>query len=405
MNSKVDDELLDFPVERTSPFSMPEIYETLQKEQPFCRVRNRIDGTEPWLITRYEDCREVLINTAVSADPTVEGYPQLSAGHAATARRPGDFVYMDDPEHARFRGYIAREFLVREVSALKPDIEWIIDHLADQMLEKGPPLDLVTEFALAVPSMVICKILGVSYENHELFQTTAQTRLKIDNTVEDTVDSLERLFAYLNQIVSEKERKPTDDLLSRLAAHINTGEVTHEEVVNISRLLISAGHETTANLITLGTVLLITHPDQFSALMNNPELAPQATEEILRYTSIVHATPRRTALEDIEVNGHRIRKGEGIVPLTAVANRDPSVFEEPNRFNIHRKEAKRHLAFNYGPHFCLGANLARLEMQIVMERFYPRFLNLDIAVPYDEIDFKLDSFMLGAHSLPVKWEE
>ena len=403
MTNASEHDLIEFPVERTSPFVLPEIYATLQRDQPFCKVRNRVDGSEPWLVTRFEDCREVLINPNVSADPSSPGYPQLTAGHAATARRPGDFVYLDDPEHRGYRALLARDFLVNALAALRPDIEWIVDSLADDMLAKGPTVDLVNEFALAVPSMVICKILGVSYDDHELFQAMTSTRLKIDNTVADTVDSLETLINFLDEVVTDKEKNPTDDILSRLAARVATGDVTHEEVVNMSRLLVSAGHETTANVIALGTILLLTHPDQLEDLKANPELAPQATEEILRYTSIVHASPRRTALDDIEVSGHLIRKGEGIVPLTAAANRDPSVFEEPDAFNIRRENAKHHLAFNYGAHHCLGANLARLELHIVLERFFNKFPELSIAVPIEEIDYKLDSLMLGANSLPITW--
>ena len=405
MISKASEELIDFPVERTSPFTLPPIYAELQRDKPFFKVRNRVDGTEPWLITRYEDCREVLVNPDISADPSSEGYPQLTAGHAATARRPGDFVYLDDPAHRGYRSLLAKDFLFKALAALRPDIEWIVDHLADEMRVKGPVVDLVSEFALAVPSMVICKILGVSYDDHELFQAMTSTRLKIDNTVEDTVSSLDTLINFLDEVVTDKERNPTDDILSRLAAHVATGEVTHEEVVNMSRLLVSAGHETTANVIALGTILLLSHPDQLKDLVAHPDLAPQATEEILRFTSIVHASPRRTALEDIEVNGHLIRKGEGIIPLTAAANRDPSVFEDPDTFDIRRENAKRHLAFNYGAHHCLGANLARLELHIVLERFFRKFPNLKITVPLDEIDYKLDSLMLGAHSLPISWSE
>jgi cytochrome P450 len=171
----------------------------------------------------------------------------------------------------------------------------------------------------------------------------------------------------------------------------------------MARLLVSAGHETTANLISLGTILLLTHPEQFAALLADPSLAASATEEILRFTTIVHATPRRAALKDLEVSGQLIRKGEGLIPLTAAANRDPRVFKDPNRFDI-RRNARSHLAFNYGPHHCLGANLARLEMQIVMQRFYPRFKGLRFDRSYDDIRFKLDSLMLGAYELPVAWD-
>lgn len=395
--------LIDFPVERTSAFALPPVYEQLQREHPVCRVRNRVDGSIAWLLTRYDDVRDVLVNPAVSAEPSSPGYPHMTAGHAATGKRAGDFVFLDDPEHNFYRNFLTRDFLVKSVEAMRPDVHWVIDHLADRMLAKGPPSDLVADFALPVPSMVICKLLGVSYDDHPIIQELTATRLKLDNDATKAVGSAESLIAYLDPIVTEKERRPTDDLLSRLAANVSQGKLTHQEVVHIARLLVSAGHETTANLISLGTILLLQHPEQLAMLLADPSLAAGATEEILRYTTIVHATPRRAALQDIEVRGHTIRKGEGLIPLTAAANRDPDVFEDPNRFDI-RRNARNHLAFNYGPHHCLGANLARLEMQAVIQRFYPRFRGLAFDGGADRIRYKLDSLMLGAYTLPVTWE-
>ena len=393
-----------FPVDRPSIFEFPQVYYELQKDDPFKKVKLKLDGSEAWLLTRYNDVRDVLVNKAVSADPGSEGYPQITAGHRETAKRPGDFVYMDDPEHRHFRSLLTKEFLVKNLKSMGEDIEQIVDNLAQDLLKKGPEMELVDDFALPVPSMVICRMLGVSYDDHELIQDLTKPRLKIDNTAEESAAAVIALVEYLDKVVTEKEKNPTDDILSRLAMKVETGEATHEEVVNMARLLVSAGHETTANLISLATVLLIQHPDQMQALLDDPTLAVDATEEVLRYTSIVHTTPRRTALEDIEVNGHKIAKGEGIIPLTAIANRDPSVFPEPDKFDI-KRGARNHLAFNFGPHHCLGANLARLEMQIVMQRFYKHFPGLRLAKPFEEINFKMDSLMLGAYELPLTWDQ
>ncbi|HKY91594.1 MAG TPA: cytochrome P450 [Nevskiaceae bacterium] len=397
------DALLDFPVERTSAFALPPIYEALQRDHPICRVRNKVDGSIAWLLTRYEDVRDVLVHPHVSADPAAPGYPHMTSGHAATAKRAGDFVFLDDPEHNFYRGFLTRDFLVRSIEALRPDIEYVVDHLADAMRRQGPPADLVEAFALPVPSMVICKLLGVPYDDHATIQALTASRLKLDTPAAKAVGSAESLIAYLAPIVAEKAQRPTDDLLSRLAANISAGSLSHQEVVHMARLLVSAGHETTANLISLGTILLLEHPDQLAALLADPSLAASATEEILRFTTIVHATPRRAALQDLEVSGQVIRKGEGLIPLTAAANRDPRVFPDPNRFDI-RRNARSHLAFNYGPHHCLGANLARLEMQVVMQRFYPRFAGLRFHRSYEDIRFKLDSLMLGAYELPLAWD-
>ena len=394
--------MIDFPVARTDPFMMPDIYMQLQRDHPICKVRNTVDGQEAWLLTRYNDVRDMLVHPNLSAEPSTPGYPQMTAGHAAAPKRAGDFVFLDDPEHARFRNLLTREFLVRSVEGLRPKIEALIDRLADGMLKKGPTLDLVAEFALPVPSMVICDLLGVPYDDHETIQDLTASRMKLNNDGKKAYGAAEDLISYLDPIVADKEKHPTDDLLSRLAANVAKGVVNHQEVVHMARLLVSAGHETTANLIALGTILLLRHPDQFADLMADPALTAGAVEEMLRYTTIVHATPRRAALADIEIAGHIFRKGEGIIPFTAGANRDPSVFPDPNRFHI-RRNPRNHLSFNYGPHHCLGANLARLEMQIVIQRFYRRFPGLAFAIPYDEIPFKLDSLMLGAYSLPVTW--
>ncbi len=402
--SNGQEQTIEFPVDRPSIFEFPEIYQELQENQPFAKVKLKLDGSEAWLLTRYDDVRTVLVDPDVSADPTSEGYPQITAGHRETAKRPGDFVYMDDPEHHKFRSLLTSEFLVKNLRGMADDIADIVDGLAQDLLKAESVMELVDDFALPVPSMVICRMLGVSYDDHDFIQEVTKPRLKINNTAEESVAAMTALIEYLDKVVTDKEKNPTDDILSRLAAKVETGEITYDEVVNISRLLVSAGHETTANLISLATVLLLQHPDQMAALLADPDLAPSATEEVLRYTSIVHTTPRRTALKDIEVNGHKIAKGEGIIPLTAMANRDASVFPDPDQFDITRG-ARNHLAFNYGPHHCLGANLARLEMQIVMQRFYQHFPGLRFAKPFDEINFKMDSLMLGAYELPVTWDQ
>jgi cytochrome P450 len=312
---------------------------------------------------------------------------------------------MDDPDHARLRRMVRWAFAIPRIEELRAPIQRIVDERIGALLAGPRPVDLVEEFALPVPSLVICDLLGVPYADHDFFQRCARVLLIRDQAVELVVAAQDELIEYLDGVIANKLAEPADDLLSRLAVeHVGTGELSRREAALMAMLLLLAGHETTANMIALGTVALLEHPDQLAALRDtdDPVLIAGAVEELLRYLTIVHSGRRRIALEDIEIAGHTIRAGDGIVLAGEAANRDESRFPDPDRLDVHR-DAHGHVAFGFGVHACLGQPLARAELQVVYGTLYRSIPGLRLAVPLEQIPFKHDASVYGVYELPVTW--
>jgi cytochrome P450 len=391
----------EYPMARASgcPFDPPPAQRTLG---PVARVR-LWDGSTPWLVTRHADTRAIFADPRVSADARRAGYPHISAGAHARRTRAPSFIGMDDPDHARLRRMVTGTFAIRRVDALRPSIQRIVDEHIDALLAGPRPVDLVQAFALPVPSLVICHLLGVPYADHEFFQRHARVLVSRDQTVEQVIAAHDELTEYLDGVIADKLAEPADDLLSRLAREqVATGELSRREAALTALLLLIAGHETTANMIALGTLALLEHPDQLAVLRDSddPALIAGAVEELLRYLSIVHSGRRRVALQDIEIDGQTIRAGEGIVLAGDAANRDEGVFSDADRLDVQR-DARAHLAFGFGVHACLGQPLARVELQIVYATLYRRLPGLRLAVPLEQIPFKHDSIVYGVYELPV----
>ncbi|MEV4630640.1 cytochrome P450 [Micromonospora sp. NPDC049523] len=402
MTSTVDStEAPQFPAARAAkcPFDPPPTMQALRERTPLARVR-LWDDTTPWLVTRYADQRELLGDPRVSADITRPGYPSP----APISDAPISFVLMDDPEHARLRRMVTAPFTIKRVEAMRPAVQQIVDDLIEEMLTGPKPVDLVSAFALPLTSLVICQLLGVPYADHDFFQDHSSTMINRDAAPEQRRDAAGRLFAYLDELIGEKLTNPGEDLLSGLTERIRAGELTRPDAAQVGVLMLIAGHETTANMIALGTLALLEHPDQLALLResNDPKLVAGAVEELLRYLHITHNGRRRVALEDIEIAGETIRAGEGIILANDIANRDPAVFPHPDRLDIQR-DARRHLAFGFGVHQCLGQPLARMELQVVYSTLYRRIPAMRLAVELDEIPFKHDGSVYGVYELPVTW--
>ncbi|MEV6592556.1 cytochrome P450 [Streptomyces acidicola] len=383
-----------------------------QAEGPLVRIR-LWDGTIAWLVTGWDEHRAVLSDQRVSVDPFQPGAPKLSPGERAmidALKKQGkssvgtSFIMMDDPEHARLRRMVTSAFTIKRVEAIRPPTQKIVDDLIDKMLDGPKPTDLVEAFALPVPSLVISELLGVPYDDHDFFQSNSKTIINRDTPGEERVAARQRLADYLGGLLDEKLTHPSEDLLSMLAERINVGELSREEATEMGVLMLFAGHETTANMITLGTLTLLQHPEQLALLRDSedPKLVASAVDELLRYLTITHGGLRRVALEDIEIAGQVIRAGEGIIPVNETANRDPSLFPDPDRLDLTR-DARRHVAFGYGIHQCLGQPLARMELQVVYPALLRRIPTLTLAADLTEIPFKHDGFVYGAYELPVTW--
>jgi cytochrome P450 len=397
--------LAPFPIDRADPLEPPPDVAALRAEAPVTQVALPTDGWA-WLVTRHADVRQVLRDPVFSADMTRPGFPLLrQIPRQVEQPRGGAFIRMDPPEHTRYRRMLTKEFMIRAVQRLEPVIEGTVDRFLDGMAEAGPPADLVEAFALPVPSMVICHMLGVPYADHEFFQSRSRTLLARDSDPDEVQRAADELQAYLDRLVATKEADPqgADDLLGRLIAErLPTGELSHDDVVGVAMLLLIAGHETTANMIGLGTLVLLQHPHQFAALREDPGLAAAAVEELLRYLTIVHTGLPRVATADTEVGGQRIRAGEGVIAFLASANRDEEVFSDPAQFDIQR-DAQSHVAFGFGVHQCLGQPLARAELRAALPALARRLPTLELAVPVSDVPFRHDMFIYGVHRLPVTW--
>ncbi|OLR93306.1 cytochrome P450 [Actinokineospora bangkokensis] len=387
------------------PFDPPPALHALQAESPVSRVRIW-DGSTPWFITRHDHVRALLGDPRVSADPRRPGYPHRNAvGAAARDVEERTFLTMDDPEHATHRRMVTAPFAIKRVEALRPQVQRFVDERIDAMLAGPNPTDLVEAFALPVPSLVICALLGVPYADHDLFQRNTQVLVRAGSTPAQVRDALVALTGYLDGLMGDKIADPGDDLLSTLATEqVATGRMTRREAARMGVLLLAAGHETTANMISLGTVALLRNPEQLALIRDtdDPAVLAGAVEELLRYLNITHSGRRRVALADIEVGGQTIRAGEGIILAGDIANRDPEAFPDPDRLDLTRR-ARHHVAFGYGVHQCLGQPLARVELQIAYKSLYSRVPTLAMAVDVDELRFKHDGLVYGVYELPVTW--
>lgn len=395
-----------YPMPRPAgcPLDLAPCLAYLRAQAPLVRVR-LWDGSSPWLVTRHAQQRALLADPRVSADPAQPGFPHISERHRDTGTRLRTFLTMDDPEHARLRRMVAGSFTVRRIETLRSAVKRIVDDRIDALLAGPKPADLVPALALPVPSLVICQLLGVPYADHDFFEECSRKLITLSTSTEAARQVQDVVLRYLDQLITRKLADPGDDLLSRLATErVRTGEMTQRELVAMASLMVSAGHETTANMIALGTLALLRHPAQLAALRqtDDPALVAGAVEELLRYLSIVHNGRRRVALADIEIAGQVIHAGEGLIIANEIANRDEAAFSDPDALDIHR-DARGHLAFGFGGHQCVGQTLARLELQVVYGTLYRRIPTLALAADLDSIPFKHDGVLYGVYKLPVTW--
>ncbi|MFI6792035.1 cytochrome P450 [Nonomuraea sp. NPDC050383] len=395
-----------FPAPRSCPFSEPPQYADFRESGGLHKV-TIWDGSQHWLATRHEDIRAVLSSPSFSADVRNLGFPLVHSNQRE--HEGGMFLRLDDPEHARLRQMLTKEFSVKRTQAMREKLLEFTDELIDAMLAKGGPVDLIQDFCLPMPSRAICIILGVPYEDHEMFQQHANAGTDLDVSHEERARIQREAFEYYTSLVERKRQEPADDMVSRLLAdHSGPDGFAPEMMPVLVSILVGAGHETTANMLGLGTVALLLNPDQRDRLREHPELAPSAAEEMLRYWSIVSTDPRRVATQDVEIGGRLVRKGEGVIVSLIAGNRDPRAFgtgegECPaDKLDIGRG-ARHHVAFGFGSHQCLGQNLARVEMQVAWPRLFERIPGLRLAVAEDQLAFKKNSVVYGLKSLPVTW--
>lgn len=396
----------DYPMPRSSrcPLAPPPEVLALGAAKPLSRVRIW-DGSTPWLITGYDAIRALFADARASVDDRRPGYPHWNEGMLATVNsRPRSVFTSDAEEHTRFRRMLSKPFTFKRVEALRPAVQQIADDHIDAILAGPQPADLVAALALPVPSLVISQLLGVPYSDADFFGEQAHKGMGRYATAEESAKGAVALAKYLANLVRVKMAEPSEDLVSDLAERVNAEELSVREAAQLATGVLIAGHETTANMISLAIVALLEHPDQLALLRDtdDPTVIATAVEELMRYLSIIQTGQRRVAIEDIEIGGEVIRAGEGIILDVPPANWDARRYPNPDRLDLQRQD-NPHVGFGYGRHQCVGQQLARMELQIVLHTLLRRIPTLGLAVPAEQLPYKHDALAYGIYELPVTW--
>jgi pentalenolactone synthase len=384
------------PFEQAHPLQIAPQLRELQARAPIHRVRTEV-GDLAWLVTHHPDVRRLLDD-----DRLGRSHPEPE-----TAARTGESALFGGPlgnfdtehaDHARMRALLQPHFTPRHMRTLRSRVEALTTQLLDELAEHGPPADLHTMLALPLPILVICELLGVPYEDRDQFRAwtddAANTR---DHARSER--GLMKLYAYGKQLVAVKRCAPTEDVISRLCT---TEGVTDDEAAEMSMALLFAGHETTVVQIGLSAVLLMANPEQWQALVDQPALVPNAIEETLRASRRGGGVLPRYTRTDLQIGGVTIEAGELVLLELGAGNHDPAVFADPDRVDVTRSGAS-HLAFGYGARYCLGAPLARIELQTVFSQLVSRFPAMRLAVDVTELTLRRDTLAGGLLELPVRW--
>ncbi|MEU6409774.1 cytochrome P450 [Microbispora sp. NPDC046933] len=392
-----------FPFGQVDRLEVDPLFSRLRQEEPLCRVRLPY-GEPAWLATRYEDVKVVLGDARFSR--------AAAAGRDEPRMRPlqprsGSILSFDPPEHSRLRRLVSKAFTVRRIELLRPRTQEIADDLVDAMLAKGAPADLVEDFGLPLPITVICELLGVPVEDRVDFRTWSDALLSTTRfTPEQVARCMDLLREYMAGLIAQRRQTPKDDLLSALvAARDNEERLSEEEMLSLAEALLVAGHETTATQIPNFFYVLLTHPEQLAALRADLGLVPRAVEELMRFVPLGGgASIARYALEDVELGGVMVRAGEPVVVSLASANRDESVYTNPDELDLDRQQAS-HVGFGHGAHHCLGAPLARMELQVALRTLFTRLPGLRLAGSEDDVVWKTGLSTRGPEHMRITWDQ
>ncbi|HEY2576034.1 MAG TPA: cytochrome P450 [Streptosporangiaceae bacterium] len=389
-----------FPRSRTCPYHPSPDYDELRDGAPLHRVR-LYSGRTVWVVTRYDVARRMLADQRLSINRKDPGFPVTLPQFEAFRRFPRRVLSgMDAPEHGRYRRMLIGEFTGKRIKAMRPEIEQVIRGFLDGMIAAGPPADLVSSFSSPVPSMIICRMLGVPYEDHDFFQDASRRLINVQSP-DEAVAARAELEGYIAGLADSRGYRP--GLIQRLVdGPLAEGEIDHEDLVELSLQLLLGGHESTASMTSLGVVTLLEHPGQLAVLRTEPEAMVTAVEELLRFLSIADISGARVAKADIEVEGLTIRAGEGVLVDISINNRDGATFTDPDTLDV-RRPARNHLAFGYGIHQCIGQHLARAELQIALTALFDRLPGLRLAVPAEKLRLRPTGTIHGLYELPVTW--
>lgn len=391
-------EPLPYLLEPAPGFGPNPAYEKL-REQPLARVRMPY-GQDAWLATRYADVRTVLSDPRFSlAETAARDKPRVRQDTAGS----GGLFTLDPPEHTRLRRVLAGHFSARRVGQLRYRAEEIAEALLDQIVASGPPADLVGRFAIPLSTTMAGEVLGVPREDHDRLWTWAERRLAGTATDEELKAQAEEYSACVAGLFEVRRLEPGDDVLSCLLRAHEDGVITEGEVAALAEDVLVAGFVTVAYQTAGSFYHLLVDPSRLERLRDRPELIETAVEELVRYVPLNNFILPRYALEDIELGGVLVRAGEPVLVALSAANRDPAVFEGPDDLVVGRA-ACPHVGFGHGPHYCLGAHLARLELCVALETVLRRLPGLRLAVPEEDLRWKTGGAVNGLHALPVAFE-
>ncbi|MFE9026733.1 cytochrome P450 [Streptomyces iakyrus] len=390
------------PTARVHPLDPPPELSEMRGRCPVAPL-TYADGHEGWIVTSHELARQVLSDARFSSDPRIRHsavHDVLGDGQPPEEDVPGMFVGMDPPEHTKYRRLLTGELSTRRMREMEPKIAAVAHELVDRMEADGVArADLVSAFAMPLPSRVICDLLGIPYNEWQEIQPVSEKMLRIDSSAAEVKECYRIIFEFLAKVVELKRKEPEDDLLSGLA---QSAELSDVELTSVAFQLFTAGHETTANMFSLGTYTLLTHPEQLAALRADPQLMGGAVEELLRYLTVIQFGISRGAKTDVELGGRTVRAGQTVTVSLPAANRDPARFEDPDRFEITRVPSGN-VAFGFGVHQCVAQQLARAELRIGFQVLLERLPELRLAVPAEEVRMRDGAIVYGCQELPVTW--
>jgi len=391
------------PFEQANPLLVAPRLRELQAQGAVHRVLTDV-GDSAWLVTRHAEVRRLLDDDRLGRSHR-EPDTAARTGESALFGGPlGNFA-TEHTDHQRLRALLQPHFTPKHMRALRPRIEALATGLLDELAEHGPPADLHAVLALPLPILVICELLGVPYADRASFQVwTGGLMSTTALTPEQRAGHVHDLSTYMAGLVGQRRREPTDDLLGALVlARDEDDRLTERELISLAMTLLAGGHETTANQIANSVYLLLTHPDQLALLRSRPDSMPGAAEELMRFVPLAATagTPRY-ATADVELTGGTVRAGDAVLVFVPAANRDPRVFPDPDRLDVTRVPGA-HLALGHGAHHCLGAGLARMELQVALGSLLERFPGLRLAVDKDDLRWKAGTLVRGPVALPVAW--
>ena len=387
-----------FPFERETVTEPPSLYARLQRDEPVAAVRLPT-GDAAFVVTRYEDTKTVLSDPRFSVNRNRPG-----VSRPVVKARDDSMISTDPPDHTRLRRLVLRAFTTHQVNRLRPYIERTVHDLLDQMAAAGPPADLVQAIALPLPVTVICDLMGVPFADRALLRDLSDKLVSYTAfSPEEQARAHARLRTFMSELIEVKRAEPGDDVMSMMIAARDSDEkLSESELVSQAMLFLVAGHDPMVSLIGKSVVALLANPDQLKLLREDPLVVTTAVEELLRHDPPGDGGQFRITLEDVELSGVTIPAGSAVLACIPVANRDPRVYEDPDELDLTRT-SNPHLSLGHGPHFCMGAALARAEMQLLLPALLRRFPGLRLAVPATELRWQHGMRLAGYTEIPLTW--